>query len=98
MTQILTVDPIYFLPTPNHRYSWLKLSENSNYYNYIHKFNESITEGHDGRKPTREWNEELQAVFDLKIPNNNTTNMENLQKEKLLNSLYSSFKDAAVEV
>lgn len=94
MTQVLTVDPIYFLPTPNNRFDWLKAQENEHFYNYIHKFGENISELHAGKKPSREWNEELQAVFDLKIP----SNMENLQKEKLLTSLYNSFKESAIEV
>ena len=94
MTQVLTVDPLFFLPTPNNRYDWLKPRSDTYYYNYIHKFGENLTELHEGKKPTREWNEELQAVFDLKIPNS----IENLQKEKLLSSLYNNFKDSAIEV
>ena len=94
MTQVLTVDPLFFLPTPNNRYDWLKPREDTYFYNYIHKYAESLNELHEGKKPTREWNEELQAVFDLKIPNS----IENLQKEKLLSSLYNNFKDSAIEV
>jgi protein TIF31 len=94
MTQVLTVDPLFFLPTPNNRFDWLKPKEDSHFYNYIHKFGDNLTELHEGKKPTREWNEELQAVFDLKIPNS----IENLQKEKLLSSLYNNFKESAVEV
>jgi protein TIF31 len=94
MTQVLTVDPLFFLPTPNNRFDWLKPREDSYYYNYIHRYGDNLTELHEGKKPTREWNEELQAVFDLKIPNS----IENLQKEKLLCSLYNNFKESAVEV
>ena len=93
MTQVLTVDPVFFLPTPNNRFDWLKPKQDSYYYNYIHKVSEGFIENID-KKATREWNEELQAVFDLKIPNN----IENLQKEKLLSSLNKCFKESAIEV
>ncbi len=94
MTQVLTVDPIFFIPTPNNRIGWLKPQEDEYYYNYIHRFGENLIDIHEGKKPTREWNEELQSVFDLKIPNN----IESLQKEKLLYSLYNNFKESSIEV
>jgi protein TIF31 len=76
-----------------HHSSWLKPHENTDYYNYRHKIHDALFVLQENSKPQREWNEELQAVYDLKIPNS----IENLQKEKLLASLYNSFKESAVE-
>jgi len=94
MTQVITADPILFIPSSKNKYDWLKPHENTDYYNYRHKIHDALFVLQENSKPQREWNEELQAVYDLKIPNS----IENLQKEKLLASLYNSFKESAVEV
>lgn len=91
LLQFKSDDSLNYLPSNNDNYEWLVEVENPFAYNYRYKqFKPTL---YDYNTLNKEWNEEYQAIIDIKGIENN--NMD--AKEKILIPFYKYFKDVAVK-
>lgn len=94
ISQVLNVETMLFLPSPNDKYEWL-VSNDENPFNYNYRY-KNFNYEMDNMKHMRlnkEWNEEFQAIMDLNFQDP----LQNLNREKILNDFYKMFKETAVE-
>ncbi len=91
LLQFKTDDSLNYLASNNDNYEWLVEVENPFAYNYRYKqFKPSL---YDYNSLNKEWNEEYQAIIDIKGMESN--NMD--AKEKILIPFYKYFKDVAIK-
>ena len=97
LSQVLSVDPLLFQPSPQMKFDWLKPQENLFYCNY----RGNMTLNRDplvfSKKGQREWNEEFQIIFDKKMVDMSDQS-DNFYKDKYTDVVYNDFRDSAIEV
>jgi protein TIF31 len=96
LSQVLSVDPLLFQPSPQMKFDWLKPQDNLFYCNY----RGNLTLNRDSlvfsKKGQREWNEEFQIIFDKKMVDI-ADQADNFYKDKYTDVVYNDFRDAAIE-
>ena len=97
LSQVLSVDPLLFQPSPQVKFDWLKPPDNLFYCNYRGNMNLNRDSLVFNKKGQREWNEEFQIIFDKKMVDI-TDQSENFYKDKYTDVVYNDFRDAAIEV
>jgi len=90
LSQNITGDDLFFLPSPLDKNDWIVPVENPFSYNYRYK---SMPENKNEVSMNREWNEEYQGILDIK--NLEGINLET--RERLLVPFYQSFKEVAIQ-
>jgi hypothetical protein len=90
LSQNITGDDLFFLPSPMDKNDWIVPVENPFSYNYRYK---SMPEHKNEVSMNREWNEEYQGILDIK--NLEGINLET--RERLLVPFYQNFKEVAIQ-
>ena len=97
LSQVLSVDPLLFQPSPQMKFDWMKPQDNLFYCNYRGNMTLHRDSLIFSKKGQREWNEEFQIIFDKKMIDMSDQS-DNFYKDKYTDVVYNDFRDSAIEV